>query len=230
MAFSASWRDIDAGRRAPADSARLHAFDAVRRHSRRVRLLRVLLPLAGCLAVAAFVVKAHLSFPGDMDLSAASLSVTRNSVIMDRPHMTGFDGDRREYSLLANRAIQPLLTPAQVRLEGIEAKITATGRGTTTITAESGDYDHEKSFLRLHGAIVVDAADGYRLRMVGADVDFAAETMLSEKPVAIGYGESEITGERLSVAEGGKRIIVEGRVRTVLMPPKRATPVAGGAQ
>ena len=89
--------------------------------------------------------------------------------------MTGFDGDEREYSLMAERAIQPLASPGQVRLEAIEAKVTAAGQGATSITAEAGDYDHEKSTLQLLGAIAVNSADGYRLRMSGANIDFGAE-------------------------------------------------------
>ena len=45
--------------------------------------------------------------------------------------------------------------------------------------------------------------------------------MASGSSVSIGYGDSEITGERMSVSEGGKVIVIEGHVRTVLMPPKR---------
>ncbi len=232
MALSASWEETGVYPRAPAGRpARRRAFAAARRHSRRVRLLRVLLPVAGLLTVAAFVVKTHLALPGDIDLSAASLSVARNSIIMARPHLTGFDGDRREYSLLADRAIQPLNSPGQVRIEEIEAKVIAAGQGPTSIKAVAGDYDHEKSTLQLFGAIAVDSAEGYRLRMTDANVDFGASTMVSENPVSIGYADSEITGERLSVSDGGGLIVIEGNVRTVLMPPKRASaPAAPGAE
>ena len=229
MVVSAAWQDVDGEGREPVDPSRARTFSAVRRHSRMVRLLRILLPVAGFLAVAGFFVKAHLSFPGDLDLSAARLSVTRNSIIMEGPHLTGFDGDSREYSMSADRAIQPLTTPQQVRLEGIEAKVTNTEQGTTAITAEAGDYDHERRTVRLLGPIVIKSAEGYRLSMAGADVDFGAQTMITDRPIVIGYGDSEIAGDRLSVVDGGKTVVIEGRVKTVLMPPKRpaaATPAA----
>jgi len=235
MSLSAAWQDAD--ELAQPSAARLQrrrAFAAARRHSRRVVAMRILLPVAGVAAVAGFFVKAHFAFPGDVDLSAASLSVTRNSIIMDQPHLSGFDGDRREYSLSADRAIQPLSSPSQVRLEDIWAKVTAAGQGVTDITAEAGDYDHEKSTLQLLGPIAINSAEGYRLRMSGARVDFGAGTMISDNPVSIGYGGSEISGERLSVSGGGKLIVIEGKVRTVLMPPKReasaAEPAAPGAR
>ena len=86
-----------------------------------VRALRVLLPVAGVLAVAGFVADATLSLPGDLDLSAASLSVTRNSIIMDHPHLTGFDGERpRIFALRRSRDPGARPVPDQVRLEAIE--------------------------------------------------------------------------------------------------------------
>lgn len=232
MALSASWQDTGDFVHAPAGrEARRHAFMRARRHSRRVVALRVLLPLAGLLAVGGFVVKAHLGFPGNIDLTAASLSVTKNSIIMDHPHVTGFGGDNRGYSVSATRAIQPLNNPQQVRLEDITAKVSSAVQGETNITAEAGDYDHEKSTLQLLGAIAVDSAEGYRLRMTDANVDFGAGTMVTGNPVSIGYGDGKITGDRMSVSNNGKTIIVEGNVKTVLMPPKRtAPPTAAGAK
>ena len=230
MAISASWQDVSAPKRLQAVRAmRSRAFLAARRHTRLVRILRVLLPVAAVLAVAAFFVKVDLGLPGDLDLSSARLSVTKNSIIMDHPHVTGFAGDGREYSLSADRAVQPLNNPGQVRLETIEAKITTAEGGTTSVTAEAGDYDHEKSAIKLLGPIRVDSADGYKLNMTDAEVDFHAGTLASGNPVSIGYGESEIAGDRLSVGDGGKHVVIEGRVRTVLMPPKRQAPAPPSA-
>ena len=222
MAISASWQDVGADKRPQAGYAgRSRAFLAARRHTRLVRVLRVVLPLGAFLAVAAFFVKVDLGLPGDLDLSSASLSVTRNSVIMDNPKLTGFAGNGREYSLTADRAIQPLNNPGQVRLETIEAKITTPNGGTTSVTAEAGDYDHEKSSITLLGPIRVNSADGYKLDMTNAQVDFHAGTLVSDNRIYIGYGDSEMAGDRLSVEDGGKHIVIEGSVRTVLMPPKR---------
>jgi lipopolysaccharide export system protein LptC len=201
--------------------ARQRAFAAARRHSRLVRLLRVLLPVGGAAVIAVFVLVAKLGLPGPIDLSAARLSVTRNSVIMEEPRITGFDRAQQEYSVSADRAIQPLTRPDQVRLERIEAKLLTTGQGATTITAEAGEYDHSDRTLRLRGSILVDSAAGYSLSMTDADIDFGAGTFATANPTTARYQDSEISAQRLSVSEGGDRIVFEGAVRTVLMPPKR---------
>jgi len=227
MALSASWQD--AGPRSSRRSrgrGRRQAFAAARRHSRRVRLLRILLPAVGGTAVVAFFALTQLSLPGDIDLTSARLSVTRNSIIMDKPRLTGFDKDGREYSVEADRAVQALTSPNEVRLESISAKVAGAGHGTATVEAESGDYDHGKSTLVLHGDIILNSDEGYTVRMRDADIDFKAGTLTSVNPVSVGYQQSEITGKRFSVGEGGKVLIFDGGVRTVLMPPKRARPAA----
>jgi lipopolysaccharide export system protein LptC len=174
MAITASWQS------AAARDARLGVFATARRHTRVVRVLRVLLPLLGVGIVAGFAVATQLRLPAGLDLDAARLSVTRNSIIMDRPHLTGFDRNHREYSVAATRAIQPFSNPGQVRLEDLEAKIESATGTVTTITAE----------------------------------------------VVVGYGDSQVSGKRLSVGEGGKVIVLEGDVKTILMPPKRAAAAA----
>ena len=152
MTISTSWQDAGPlSLRASRGRGRRQAFAAARRHSRRVRWLRFLLPLLGLSAIGVFFVLTQISLPGDIDLGVARLSVQRNSIIMDSPRLTGFDRDGREYSLSADRAVQALASPDQVRLESIDARLAAAGHGAATIKAEAGDYDHGKSTLSLLG-------------------------------------------------------------------------------
>ncbi len=227
MALADTWRETDAPPRerahgSPERQRRQRAFVAARRHSRWVKRLRVLLPVAGALVVVAFLAVTRLALPGDLDLTVAQLSVTRNSIIMANPHLTGFDADRRQYSVSADRAVQALTDPDKVDLEKIKAVVTVTGQGTTEVAAESGSYDNAESQLRLHGTIAVESSQGYGLRMNDAAIDFKAGTMTSPNPVAIRYQDSETTGDSIDVSGGGQVIVLEGAVRTTLMPPKRA--------
>jgi lipopolysaccharide export system protein LptC len=208
---------------------RQQIFAAARRHSRLVRRMRVLLPVAGLAIVVGLALFTRIGLPGDLDLSAARLSVTRNSIIMDNPHITGFDEDKREYTVSADRAVQPLLNPQKVRLEAINAKVTVADQGTATIAAESGDYDNTTGKLVLNGAIAMNSSQGYVLGMTGADIDLKTGTMSSQSPVSVGYQDSSTTGNSLSVTEGGNRIVLEGGVRTTLMPPRRPGPGPGPA-
>jgi lipopolysaccharide export system protein LptC len=216
MAMTAAWIGP-----APHVSDRRRAFRAARRHSRRVRILRIALPAAGTLIMVGLAVFTSIGLPAGVDLSLARMSVTRNSIIMESPQLTGFDADGRHYSLSADRAIQALAEPDAVRLEDISAEVIVPGQGTATITAEAGDYDNAESTLQVEGAITVDSSQGYALEMEGADIDFGAGTMMSPNPVTVRYEDSRTTGQSIAVSEGGDLIVVEGGVRTTLLPPKR---------
>lgn len=220
--MSAHWQSSGASVLGPVErQARARVFATARRHSWLVRLLRVFLPLAGAVAVVGLIAVTHLRLPANLDLSAARLSVTSNAIIMDRPHLTGFDRDKREYSVAAERAVQPLASPDQVALEAIDAKVTVPGQGAATVKADIGDYDHSARTLRLRGDIAIDTTEGYALRMTDADIDFTAGTMVSDNAVRATYKGSEISGERIIVEEGGNIIVFEGKVETTIMPPKR---------
>lgn len=227
MTASASWQDTAAP--APA-AARRRALRAARRHSRSVRVLRVLLPTAAVAAITAFFMLTHLGLPIPFDLNSARLSITPNSIVMERPNLTGFDAEQREYSIEAARAIQSLANPDQVRLEAIKATIRPVDRGPTHITADAGHYDHGRRTLQLQGEIAVDSPEGYALRMSNVNVDFAAGTMQSAEPVTVIYADSKITGQRFVATESGRRILFDGGVSTTLMPPKRETSDPGPAR
>jgi lipopolysaccharide export system protein LptC len=224
MSLSASWPAAEFQEESAAFERRSKAFAAARRHSRLVRTLRVLLPGSAVLAMIAAIAIGRFALPADIDLSMAQLSVTRNAIIMQSPRLTGFSGDQREYSVTAERAVQPLTSPDQVRLETIEARFVAAENRATVLTAASGEYDHSEGTLRLAGSIAVDTSDGYAIRMTGADIDFRAGMLLSEGPVTVRYHDSAITADAISISENGKLMVFEGNVRTTLMPPKHSAP------
>ena len=231
MAVFAPWQNATAPPRRGSDrQRRRRAFQAARRHSRLVRRLRILLPAGGICVVVAFVIGTHLALPGDLDLSAARLSVTPSAIIMERPHLKGFDARKREYSVQADRAVQALANPNSVRLENIVATLGEGPESATKVTAESGDYDRVASTLKLYGAIAVDSSDGYLVSMTDADIDFEAGTLASPNPTTMTQGTHTTTGQRISVTEGGKVIRLEGGVRTTFTPAKRESAVAGNVE
>jgi lipopolysaccharide export system protein LptC len=60
--------------------------------------------------------------------------------------------------------------------------------------------------------------------MEDADIDLRGGKMNSPNPVSVRYQDSETTGQSISITGGGRLIVLEGRVRTTLMPPKRSGP------
>ena len=145
---------------------------------------------------------------------------------MDRPELTGFDKQNRRYKVSAVQAVQSITSPSQIRLNDISAEVTLPEQGSATITAGGGDYDNSKSILKLIGGISVDSSLGYKVSMKNAEIDLQAGSLVSKNPVTVRYQDSEITGNTMTVSDGGKVIVLEGRVQSSLMPPKR--PAGGG--
>jgi len=197
------------------------AFASAERHSRRVAILRMALPVAGIAALLAFVVAARLSAPGGPDFTVARTTIERNAIVMEQPVLTGYDTDNRQYRVSADHAVQNLTTPNQVRLEGIRAEVTVERRGGAVVTAKGGDYDNAGGTLALYGGLALDSDDGIRVRMKNADIDFAGGTLVTKNPVTIIYEDSETTADAMTAADGGNVIVLSGRVQTRLMPPKR---------
>jgi lipopolysaccharide export system protein LptC len=185
-----------------------------------VRVLRILLPAGAASAIAVLVLLARFSLPGELDLTAARISVTPNGIVMSGPHISGFDGEHREYTVAAERAVQTLARPDEVRLEAIRATVTSAGQGTSTVTAEAGEYDHGGGTLALQGAIAIATGDGYGLTLRDVDIDFRRSSIDTAEPVVIRYDDSETRGDRMTVREGGRIVVLEGNVRTTLLPPK----------
>lgn len=201
---------------------RRKAYRAARRHSLLVRILRLLLPASGLLALTVILAVSWVFAPKQFDnISVARTSITGNGIVMERPTLTGFDKDNRRYEVSADTAVQKITAPNQVRLNDIRAEITLPEQGSATITAAGGDFDNKTSTLKLLGPIKLDSTMGYRLSMKNADIDLDAGTLVSKNPVTIRYQDSEITGDTMSVSDGGKVIVIEGRVESRLMPPKR---------
>lgn len=197
------------------------AFASAERHSRIVAILRKALPFAGIAALLAFIVAARLSAPSGLDFTVARTTIKRNAIVMDQPVLTGYDNDNRKYRISADRAIQNLTSPDRVRLEGIRAEVTVEGRGRAIITAKGGDYDNTRGTLALYGGLSLESDDGIRINMKNAEIDFGSGNLVTKNPVTIIYRDSETSADAMTASDGGKVIVLSGRVQTRLMPPKR---------
>lgn len=200
---------------------RSKAYRRARRHTLLVRVLRFLLPASGIAALAVLSLVSWVSAPVPYEITVADKYVSFDGIVMDRPTLTGYDKQNRRYKVSADKAIQKITNPNQVRLNDISAEVTLPDQGVATITAGGGDYDNSSATLKLIGGIRVDSTMGYQVSLKNAEIDLQAGTLVSRNPVTIRYQDSEITGDTMSVSDGGKRIVLEGRVESNLMPPKR---------
>jgi lipopolysaccharide export system protein LptC len=211
-------------------SSRSAAFVAARRHTNWVRFLRKALPLSCVAILAGVVVLARMSIPEGLDLSIARTTISNGAVVMHEPRLTGFDKQNRSYRVSAETASQKLTSPDEVELTKVVADIHAPDRGEITIVAGGGILDNSEDRLSLYDGVEVESADGYRILLEDVEVHTKEQRLASDSPVTVIYSEGQTTADSLRVTEGGKLVVLEGRVRTTYTAPNQpaaGVPVAG---
>lgn len=201
----------------PAYDAGLEArFASAARHSRMVRVLRIAVPAAVVLAMAAIVAVSVFNpfrmllpkLPVDM----SNLVVSGTKITMESPHMAGFSSDRRPYELWAKAAIQDLTNPDQVELRTLRAKVMMEDRSTVTLDARTGQFDSKQQILDLHKDIFLQSSTGYEAKLSQAQVDINKGLVTSEEHVDVKLLNGTLVADRLRIINSGEVVRFEGNV------------------
>jgi lipopolysaccharide export system protein LptC len=202
------------GNRAPVRQTRSAAeFAAASRHSRRVRLFKLGLPLAALFAAGFFIAATILADSKLPSPSVESVSMTDGRIVMAKPKMEGFDAERRPYTMTAERAIQLSAASSVVELEKIAADIPFGKAATAKLTADGGVFDNASNKLDLKDNIRLVSSDGMRAVLTKASINLSTNEMTSDAPVDIVTDGSHITADRMRIEKNGKIFVFESRVR-----------------
>jgi lipopolysaccharide export system protein LptC len=196
------------------------AFQAAARHSRLVRWLKYILPVLVLAGAGLFW--ARVSFiPGDFVslVESAGINVDSNSVTMDSPHISGFEGTKRAYEVRAVEAIQSLSDPKVITFNQIEASIGLDDAGTAKIIAGKGVYDGNVNSLIISDGITIETTDGYSARFTDAAIDLDANSLVTDKPLEISSRDGWLRANSARVFDSGKRVSFHGGVSLSFLPP-----------
>jgi lipopolysaccharide export system protein LptC len=204
----------------PTRARGVEAFRAASRHSRRVRHLKYILP-ALALAAAGLFWGTVRFIPSDLAtiVSLSSLDAQSNSIVMDKPHISGFEGTRRAYEVKADSAVQSLDDPKVMTFKAIDASVGLDAAGTATIDAATGVYDGNANTLVLKDGIAIKTTTGYWASFKEAAIDLAAGSLVSSQPIEIRTNEGTIRANSVEVSERGKRIAFRNGVSVTYLPP-----------
>jgi lipopolysaccharide export system protein LptC len=215
----------------PAYQAGMDArFAMAARHSRMVRALRVAVPTAVVLSMAAIVfVSVYNPFRmllPKLPVDIGNLVVSGTKITMETPHMAGFTPDQRPYEVWAKTATQDLTDPDHVDLRTLRAKVLMEDRTTTiTLDARTGLFDSKAQLLDLRKDIFLQSSTGYEARMSQALVDIGKSTVTSEEHVDVKLLNGTLTSDKLRIFNGGEVVRFEGNVvlnLDNLSPPEEA--------
>jgi lipopolysaccharide export system protein LptC len=210
-------------------------YRAARRHSALVRVLKIVLPVLILVGLGGFGITLYLSQKAaDLGLSFGSIDLKSNSLVMEKPEVSGFHGLEQSYEVNAERAVQSLATPNVVTLEGIGARIGIATDDTATVRAGTGVYDTRAETLVLTDGIHLSTTTGYTAHLEAADVDLKNGSLQALNPVELTAPDGTIRGNELQVFDGGKRVVLRNGVSMTLLPGggagAEAEPEGGSSQ
>ncbi|MBN8938070.1 MAG: LPS export ABC transporter periplasmic protein LptC [Rhizobiales bacterium] len=200
--------------------ARDEAFKAAFRHSRRVRRLRVAVPLAAGLLVAAvgFISWWDPLKVLNLPVSIGALSLSGSKVTMEAPRLTGYTNDNRFYRVAATRAEHDIAHSNVVGLSAIDAEMELEGGGTARVISSSGVLDTKSGVVQLTSAVSITTSNGQAGRLGSAVVDTRTGKITAQGPVELSSPRGQIAGDRMEIQDNGKVILLEGSVRGNFMP------------
>jgi len=191
-------------------------FAIAKRHSRMVRVLRIAVPAAVILALAAIVGISvfnpfHMLLPR-LPIDMGNLVVSGTKVTMESPHLSGYTPDRRPYEVWAKTATQDLTDPDHLDLKTIRAKLLMEDQSIVTLVARTGLMHTKEQLLDLRKDIFLQTSTGYEARLSQAFVDMAKGTVNSDEHVDVKLTNGTITSDRLRITGGGEVVRFEGNV------------------
>lgn len=188
-------------------------FASAERHSQRVRLLKLALPLAALFGIGFFSAATFLVSADTAPVAAKPVTMTDGRIVMAKPKLEGFTADKRPYKMVAERAIQNGAKSGEVELQIITADLPFGKDATATLTADNGVLDNAASKLELTDNIILVTSDGMTAKLSTAQIDIANSSVRSDKPVDIDMDGSRLTADSMKIMNGGKIMIFERRVR-----------------
>src|SRR6185312_2834000 len=136
------------------------AFRSARRHSRLVRLLRVVVPVAVIAGLSIMFLITYfnpLRMLSKLPINADNLVVSGTKITMEQPRLSGFTSDARAYELTAAKAAQDFTHPDIVELQNIRAKVEMQDKSSMELRAVTGIYDAKGEMLKLDRNIEINS-------------------------------------------------------------------------
>jgi lipopolysaccharide export system protein LptC len=201
----------------PAYVASLEArFAAAARHSRMVRILRIAVPGAVIVSMAAVifisVVNPFRALMPKLPVEMDNVVVSGTKITMESPHLAGFSNDGRPYEMWAKAAIQDVTDPDHVELKTIRAKVAQEDQSTVTMDARTGFFDNKNQLLDLRDDVFLQSSTGYEAKLTRAFVDINKGNVSSDEHVDVKLLDGTLTSDRLRIYNSGELLRFEGTV------------------
>jgi lipopolysaccharide export system protein LptC len=187
-------------------------------HSRRVRRLRFLLPVAALGITLAFVAVSFVRGLMPEELQIESAKIEDGKVVMEKPAIAGRNSDGVRYSMRAERALQDIKNPNMITLETIAAAVPVNDKVVANVVATSGIFDRGANILDLDKPFTLNLSSGIDAQFGSAHLDISGGTMKTDDPVAIQTKGASIVANSLEMKDKGRTMIFSGSVKLNIEP------------
>ena len=191
-------------------------------HDRLVRLAKVALPSAVGVLIAVLAL-APLDKHSDVSfiLDKKKVQSAREQLRVEQARYTGTDDKGQQFTMLANRAIQPSSAAPIVDINGMLARLNL-AQGPLVVAANQGRYNLDTQQVNVDGPVKVVGGDGYRLVTRDVTVDLKHRQLASAGPVSgamrlgqfqAGQLRADLDTRTVVLDKGARLKIVQGAVR-----------------
>ena len=193
-------------------------YASEQRRSRRIRLLRRLLPALALLLVATLGVRSVVNRVVSASIDLDGITIENAKVVIANPRMSGFTDTNRPYELQAQRAIQSLLDNNQSDLEEITAKLPLGAAAWANVETAGGTLLKGTSKLVLTNPVNIETTDGMTARLEKGELDLGSGTVAGREGVEMTTKDAHVVADTVDVTGGGSVIIFERNVKMTIQP------------
>ena len=214
-----------------SDSERV--FRSAVRHSRRIRILRVVIPLGVVVGSLTAITVATwldpLSALARLPVNIGGLVISGTKITMQQPKIAGFTRDERPYTITARAAAQDIKNPDVLELHDLDATVQMLDKDVFKVSARQGVWDAKSDKLVLRQNVVVTTSS-YEGHLSEAVINIRSGHIVSDKPVEVRMLQGTINANRLEVIDSGEIIRFEQGVTVEMMAGGNIALSDGGAR
>lgn len=189
-------------------------FKAAEEHRRRVKRLKILLPLLALACVAAIFISLVVNRRPESHVTGGTPAIE-----MDAPALKGLGENGKPFEITAAQATQT--RAGLIELIGVRARIELDD-GVATLSARAGSFDQQTSTATVEGLVKISLDDVYRFETDSASADVKAGIITGNQPVRAWGPMGTIEAAGFKVEKSVKRVTFTGGVTSVINPEAAA--------
>jgi len=208
-------------------SDRDREFRLARRHSRRVRVLKVVLPLVAMGILSLYALPAFLSVSidgGRGKASVARIELEKGALKMIDPHVQGVTDKNEVYDFTADSATQASVKADEMYLVNVRGHMKGQDGKVTTLAAPDGIHNAKADQITFNNGAIIKREPGLVAEFEKVVALMKEQKAVSNTPVVVRLHESTIHADSMTLRWGEQFAVFEGNVRTHI---ERQTPAEG---